>query len=242
MIMDLFFETCSSKSKRRVHFHHFMLDVHRRIHEHKKKLIDQYGRDRHINLSSERDAIAAIAKEIAAESRVLCFDEFHVTDIADAMVMTKLFGELWQSGTLLISTSNRHPDELYENGLNRSYFLPFIEMLKKQCYTISMSSVHDYRMKATSDSSLFFTPLNEVSKKDLYDAFLASDTGSVVKINLPVMMGRHVPVLSRGKSCYMTFKSLCEDNRGPADYHAICKQFDNIYLEGVRQISLRVMI
>lgn len=244
MMMDLFFEGCRVDKKRRVHFHHFMLEIHKRVHEHKKALIDKFGRDRHINLSSERDAIAFVAAQVSAESRLLCFDEFHVTDIADAMIMTKLFGELWRHGTVLVATSNRHPDDLYENGLNRSYFLPFIDLLKNQCTTIALSTSKDYRLEAVKADGAYFLPLNESSKKKLHDACLlsASAVGSakLELVNVPVMMGRQVQVQAAGRSCLVTFASLCEGDRGPADYHAICSQFDRVYLDGVRQLSLKV--
>lgn len=246
MIMDLFFDSCSLESKRRVHFHQFMLEVHRRVHERKKELIELYGRDRHINLSSERDAISYVAKDISAQSKLLCFDEFHVTDIADAMIMSRLFGELWRNETVLVATSNRHPDHLYENGLNRSYFLPFIETLKMQCATIELNTSKDYRLEAIFEEGSYFVPLTDASRKHLYDSFLrigASEPGPVScasLVEVPVMMGRRVPVEGFGRCCYVSFRTLCDEDRGPADYHAICSQYDSIFLDGVRQLSLKV--
>ena len=243
MMMDLFFESCAVEKKRRVHFHEFMLEVHRRVHEHKKALIEQFGRERHINLSSERDAIAIVAKAVAAESQLLCFDEFHVTDIADAMIMSRLFGELWRHGTVLVATSNRHPDDLYENGLNRPYFLPFIDMLKKQCVTVELNTAKDYRMESVTEAGAYFTPLNDSSKQEFYNSFLNSqdpDAGPPSTAVVPVMMGRQVEVDALGHSCLVSFSALCEADRGPADYHAICRHYSRVYLDGVRQLSLKV--
>lgn len=244
MMMDLFFESCAVEKKRRVHFHEFMLEVHRRVHDHKKALIEQFGRERHINLSSERDAIAIVAKAVAAESQLLCFDEFHVTDIADAMIMSRLFGELWKHGTVLVATSNRHPDDLYENGLNRPYFIPFIDMLKKQCVTVELNTAKDYRMEAVAETGAYFTPLSDQNKEEFYNAFAASSevTGRPVRTVLPVMMGREVEVEALGDSCLISFSALCEADRGPADYHAIVRHYNRIYLDGVRQLSLKVFL
>ena len=217
--------------------------MHKRIHLHKKDMIARYGRDRHINLSSERDAIGAVAREISAESKLLCFDEFHVTDIADAMVMSRFFGELWKEGTILVATSNRHPDDLYESGLNRSYFLPFIDMLKKQCVTVSLTSGTDYRMRAETEVGAYYVPHNSENQKLLYTAFLLSsetENSEVTLKNIPVMMGRWVEVRSLGSSCYITFKDMCEADRGPADYHSICQRYNTVFLEGIRQLSLKV--
>jgi predicted ATPase len=109
VIMDMFFENCEIKLKKRVHFHQFMLEIHQKIHLYKKDLLSTYGRELNLNLSSERDAISQVAESIAKESKLLCFDEFQVTDICDAMILSKLFAVLWSKGTVLIATSNRPP-------------------------------------------------------------------------------------------------------------------------------------
>ena len=145
MAMDVFYTHCPLASKRRVHFHKFMLEIHQRIHAYKQRLLLQYGREVHINLSSERDAIAAVAHDVADECRLLCFDEFQVTDICDAMMLAKFFGVLWERGTVLVATSNRPPTDLYKDGLNRSYFLPFIDRLQEECVVWDMGTGEDYR-------------------------------------------------------------------------------------------------
>ena len=145
MAMDVFYDHCPLAAKRRVHFHKFMLEIHQRIHAYKQRLLQQYGREVHINLSSERDAIAAVAHDIADECRLLCFDEFQVTDICDAMMLAKFFGVLWERGTVLVATSNRPPTDLYKDGLNRSYFLPFIDRLQDECVVWDMGTSEDYR-------------------------------------------------------------------------------------------------
>jgi predicted ATPase len=118
VIMDMFFENCEIKSKKRVHFHQFMLEIHQKIHLYKKDLLKNYGRELNLNLSSERDAISQVAESIAKESKLLCFDEFQVTDICDAMILSKLFAVLWSKGTVLIATSNRPPSGIVVYGID----------------------------------------------------------------------------------------------------------------------------
>lgn len=254
MMMDLFFDSSDIEMKRRVHFHEFMLEVHKRVHQHKKDTMLKYDKhdQRRIDHSSERFAISAVAKAISAESRLLCFDEFQVTDIADAMIMTQLFNELWDNGTVLVATSNRRPNDLYENGLNRAYFMPFIDLLKERCRTIEMKSSQDYRRQAVLDTGAFYTPIDEKSKQALYESFIQSglksknDNGNSdavpapEDVAVPVMMGRQVHVIALGNSCYSSFHYLCETDKGPADYHAICSRYGAIFVEGIPQISVRV--
>ena len=116
MLMDMFYNSIKYPTKRRTHFHSFMLDIHKRMHDHKQFLLKTYGRDVHINMSSERDPIVYIASSISKESRVLCFDEFQVTDVCDALILRRLFNELWKNGVVLVATSNRPPKDLYLNG------------------------------------------------------------------------------------------------------------------------------
>jgi predicted ATPase len=177
MVMDLFYNHCPISAKRRVHFHKFMLEIHQRIHLYKKKLMAEHGRDVHLNLSSERDAIATVAHDIADECVLLCFDEFQVTDICDAMILTKFFGVLWERGTVLVATSNRPPDELYKDGLNRHYFLPFIDRLTRECVVWDMEAHHDYRQQNVALANAYYTPVNEATTKLLWDDFLSSSRG-----------------------------------------------------------------
>ena len=136
MLMDLLFENAHIKRKKRVHFHKFCLNVHKRIH-----LIKKHSREVKDRITSESEAIEIVANELSREATVLCFDEFQVTDIADALMLSKLFAILWEHGTVLVTTSNRPPVDLYKDGLNRQYFLPFIERLETQCigrYTLCL--------------------------------------------------------------------------------------------------------
>lgn len=146
MVMDMFYNSCHLEQKRRVHFHQFMLNVHRLIHYHKQYLLVKFGRSRHVDLSPEHDSIRQVGYQIAAETKLLCFDEFQVTDICDALILTKLFDAMWSRGVVLVATSNRPPTDLYLDGINRPDFLPFIERLQMECIVRKLDSGKDYRL------------------------------------------------------------------------------------------------
>lgn len=237
--MDLFFTTTNTSRKRRVHFHKFMLEVHCHIHSFKRHLLNTYGRDTNINLSPDRDPIKYAAKIINSESQLLCFDEFQVTDIADAIIMTKLFNELWNNGTVLIATSNRPPQDLYLGGLNRQYFLPFIEELKHRCIVKHLNSNIDYRFQQEHKGNVYFTPLSETSTQKLRQLFeLDKDSSSVIIKDISVMMGRKLTLEVCGNSCWVTFQQLCCANLGSSDYTALISNFDRIYLDGIPYLSI----
>jgi predicted ATPase len=262
MAMDLFFSSCAVDRKRRVHFHKFLLEVHARVHAFKKDLLQRYGRDVHVNLSKERDPWTQIAKQIANESRLLCFDEFQVTDIADAVIMTKLFGVLWSEGVVLVATSNRTPGELYENGLNREYFLPFISMLEEQCVVFDMKSTTDYRKRAVKKEGAYFCPLNpeatqqmrllftnydyahpdgaEVEITEASKTVASNPTGSLEIRRVEIMNNRYIDVEAVGRSCWVSFRELCFTDRGAADYAALCRLFDCIFIDGIAKLNVQV--
>ena len=157
LCMDLLYEASTLTKKRRVHFHDFMSETHQRVHEWKMKQpkidIGHRRKDgsRYIQIAPESDALLHVASEISNEAWLLCFDEFQVTDVADALIMTKLFGTMWKNGTVVVATSNRAPSQLYENGLNRHYFMPFIGALEQTCKLHSMDSSLDHRMLTQKD-------------------------------------------------------------------------------------------
>lgn len=231
-VADLFVSTLPQNvTRRRIHFHEFMMDVHSRLHAARSKS------------GYSGDPLLRIGQEVRDESRVLCFDEFQVSDIADAMILKRLFGSIWASGGLMVSTSNRHPDKLYEKGLNRPLFVPFIKELQRRCEVWQMEGNQDYRMqtqgKHDQRDQVFFTeesPFNES-----LDATLQG--GQLLPMVIPVMMGRELKV----KACRIaghknfvvsaTFKGLCEKNLGTSDYYALSKKADVIYLSGLRQFK-----
>lgn len=225
-IADLFAATLPSQiTSRRAHFHEFMLDIHSRLHR-ARSAPDYSG-----------DPLGKIGREVREESRVLCFDEFQVTDIADAMILQRLFTSIWSAGGVMVSTSNRHPDTLYENGLNRPLFLPFIEQLKHRCELWKMEGDEDYRMSASGERMDTFFTGHDTFKKAL-DASLRGVGLSLQ--TLRVMMGRHLRIQAAdpggtGKLVvHASFSELCETNLGAADYHALCYASSAIFVEGLR--------
>jgi protein AFG1 len=223
-------------SRRRAHFHEFMLDVHSRLH-HARSSAPKYG---------SVDPLPVIGRQIHAESRVLCFDEFQVTDIADAMILQRLMGAFWAAGGVMVATSNRQPEKLYEDGLNRELFLPFIAMLKYRCETWNLGGEIDYRLGTTGTSAeerrkVFFTDATEFQEN--LDAATQGQTPKTHEI--AVMMGRKLQVSAvqsgdteGSLTVISTFSELCENKLGAADYHALCRRANTIYLPGLRRFSL----
>lgn len=229
-LADLFSATLSSRiSKRRTHFHEFMLDIHSRLH-HARSSPGYAG-----------DPLQRIGREVADESRVLCFDEFQVSDIVDAMILKRLFGAIWTAGGVMVSTSNRHPEQLYENGLNRPLFIPFIKDLEQRCEVWRLQGEEDYRMRATTErDEVYFTD------GAAFDAamLVASHGQPFEAKTIPVMMGRALQVAAAlspdktGKTIvHSTFADLCQRNLGAADYHALCATASSIYLSGLAQFQ-----
>lgn len=227
-IADLFAATLPPQvSRRRAHFHEFMLDIHSRLHR-ARSAADYAG-----------DPLTKIGREVRRESRVLCFDEFQVTDIADAMILQRLFTSIWAAGGVMVSTSNRHPDRLYENGLNRPLFVPFMQQLKQKCELWEMEGNEDYRMISTGERvQTFFTDYSAFTSA--LDVELA---GSELKPHtLRVMMGRSLSVQAaqshKNKTSKMivhaSFSELCQASLSAADYHALCHASSAIFLEGLR--------
>ncbi|KAG9408021.1 hypothetical protein AC1031_021261 [Aphanomyces cochlioides] len=239
MLMDLFYQNLVNK-KRRVHFHEFLLDVHRRIHARKQVHLEEFGRSMHIELQPERDIIGIIAKEIAAESPVLCFDEFQVIDIADAMIMRKFFGVLFQQGTVMVATSNTHPRNLYPDGVNREYFLPFLDLLQQHTRVLAIESSTDHRRHDKPLEETYLTPLNTQTRAHI-DSIVQSLQAPGAKLQLetiPVMMGRTLQVQSSGDVCVVDFNSLCNTDRGAADYKALSEHFHTVVLTEIPQLTL----
>ena len=145
-LMDLFYSNCEvNGGKCRVHFHEFMQEFHRKLHQYKESQIEQNGRESHLSLTSEKDAIVQVSKQIALSNILICFDEFHVTDIADALILSHIFETFYKTGSVVFATSNHSPETLDMNGLNRMFFLPFISLISTHSRVIDISSSVDYR-------------------------------------------------------------------------------------------------
>ncbi len=231
MLMDLFFELVPVEHKRRAHFNDFMADVHDRIGRHREAL--KAGR------TTESDPIPPVAAALAGEAWVLCFDEFTVTDIADAMILSRLFSALFERGVVLIATSNVAPDSLYRDGLNRGLFLPFIGILKQNTRILELDIDTDYRMQKLDSIPVYMTPDDEAARRQMDEAWGAIADGETVGERLLTVKGRKVAIpRAAGRAARFDFADLCEKPLGARDYLAIAAEFDTIFIDHVPAMNL----
>ena len=226
MLMDLFFDAVQIKRKRRAHFHEFMLDIHARLKVERDK---QKG-----------DPIPPVVAALADEARLLCFDEMVVNNMADAAIMSRLFAGLFDSGVTVITTSNRHPDDLYKDGLNRQLFLPFIELVKQRLDVMALDGPTDYRRDRLGQARTWLTPNGTEATREISETFFRltdyppEDRAHVPAIDIDVGGGRmlHVPKALKGVAVF-SFKRLCAEARGAADYLAVARRFHSVIIVGI---------
>ncbi|MGZ5840700.1 MAG: cell division protein ZapE [Xanthobacteraceae bacterium] len=226
MLMDLFYEVSPVQRRRRAHFHEFMIDVHERVHglRHKMKVGEYAG----------EDPIELVAKDLAREAWLLCFDEFHVTDIADAMILGRLFAQLFTRGVVVVATSNVAPVDLYKDGLNRALFVPFIDMLEAHMDIVRLASRTDFRLEKLAGLAVWHVPADEAADAALDDAWrrLARENdGAAQELALK---GRtiHVPRAAMGVARF-SFHDLCEQPLAAADYLRIAHEYHTIILDHI---------
>lgn len=226
MLMDWFYEAAPIEAKSRVHFHAFMLDVHGRINARRK------GKD------NDGDPIEPVARAIAKEARLLCFDEFHVTDITDAMILSRLFDALWENGVVVVATSNRAPNDLYKNGLNRPLFEPFIARMDKHMIIHAFAGDTDHRLRALTAAPVYYTPLGADADQAL-DAAWKRLTGKAEERPTTLrVQGRDVVLHRTAASVVKTsFTRLCADTLGAADYLYLAQAFQTLILENVPKLG-----
>lgn len=236
MLMDLFYNHCGITEKYRIHFNSFMLGVHTKIHEYKKS----YSKNRNVK-SLQFDPIKPVVQELTSKSWLLCLDEFQVTDIGDAMVLKRLFTELFKNGVIVVATSNRRPDDLYKNGLQRSNFVPFIGVLKEYCNILLLDSGIDYRQKFKSGKhNCYFIKDNFDANKELNQIFkiLAARETDVIRPRILTIKGRNV---SFSKTCGQvadcTFEELCGRPLGAGDYLLLSQVFHTIIIRDIPQMT-----
>jgi cell division protein ZapE len=226
MLMDMYFDLVPVRRKRRVHFNAFMADAHDRIQKH--RLARKNGE------AKEDDPIPPVAKALAEEAWVLCFDEFSVTDIADAMILSRLFSALFAEGVILVATSNVAPDDLYRDGLNRKLFLPFIDLLKPHTEVLALDGGKDYRLDRFNHLPVYMTPNGPDTDRKMDDAWDAVSHGLPEAPAEVTVKGRHVAVpRAAGASARFTFADLCEKPLAARDYLAIAARYDTIFIDHV---------
>src|SRR5215831_11899386 len=226
MLMDLFFETSPAIRKRRVHFHEFMSDVHERVHVYRQEIKN--------GESSEHDPIQRTAAAIAEESWLLCFDEFHVTDIADAMILGRLFTRLFELGVVLVATSNVAPDDLYKDGLNRALFLPFIALLEERVEVVRLLARTDFRLEKLAGAPVWHVPADEKADAALDEAWRRLAGGHAGTTHELMVKGHaiRVPKAAMGVARF-SFTDLCAQPLAAADYLKIAHEFHTIILDHI---------
>lgn len=220
MLMDLFFETVPFSAKRRVHFHEFMGEVH-----------DLIGEFRELE---KGDPIPHTAQSIVSEARLLCFDELHVTDIADAMILGRLFASLFEAHTVVVATSNSAPTGLYRDGLNRPLFEPFIELVEERMEVLQLEAATDYRLEKLRDAELYFTPANKKAAKEMRGVFTKLTGHKKGKPASLQVRGRSVavPEAAMGVARF-DFADLCGRPLGANDYLVIAHAYHTLLIENV---------
>ncbi|MEO8300355.1 MAG: cell division protein ZapE [Rhizomicrobium sp.] len=221
LLMDLFFEEAATAKKRRAHFNRFMVDVHARIHAERQK-------------PGSGDPIPVVARAIAEEARLLCFDEFQVADVADAMILGRLFDWLFCEGVTIVATSNSPPDRLYEGGLNRQLFLPFIEEIKQRLEVIELNGPTDYRLQRISGLNVYLTPLGPEADAAMDEAWKRLTDSKRGKPASLTVLGRQVavPQAARGVARF-AFEELCDRPLAAADYLAVAQEFHTILIDHI---------
>ncbi len=220
MLMDLFFAAAPIKKKRRVHFNAFMVETHARIHEAR-----QQGAD---------DPIPPVARTIAREAALLCFDEFQVTDVADAMILGRLFEQLFAAGVVVVATSNTPPQRLYEGGLNRRLFLPFVAMLEQRLDVVELNGPVDYRLQRLAQLDIYIVPLGPAADAAMDAAWLHLTDRKRGEPQTLAVLGRKLPVPQAAKGlARFSFDQLCREPFGAADYLEIARHFHTLLIDRI---------
>jgi cell division protein ZapE len=226
MLMDLFFDAAPVARKRRVHFHAFMLEVHDRVERERR--------------ARTQEPVTKVAADLAVDASLLCFDEFQVNDIADAMILERLFRALFDAGTIVVATSNRPPDRLYEGGLQRDRFLPFIALLESRLDRLELDSGRDYRLSRMTGKPVYYMPLDANAHRALEAAFaeLTDDLPGTSETLIVKARALVVPRAARNVA-WFRFGELCARPLAAADYLAIAERFAVVILEGIPRLEPR---
>ncbi len=221
-LMDCFYDAVPYRRKRRIHFHAFMHQVHQRLEE----------------LKGESDPMAALAERIAREVRLLCFDEFHVSDIADAMILGRLLEALFERGVVFVMTSNYPPDRLYPNGLQRDRFLPTIALMKARLDVLEVDAGVDYRLRTLEQVEIFHCPADEAAERKMAEYFAAIDGGEGEAGGDIEILGRTIPTRRRGHGAiWFDFAALCGGPRSQNDYLELAQAYHTVLVSGIPRMS-----
>lgn len=226
MLMALFYDACPLQEKRRVHFNTFMQEVHAFMHQCRQR--------------NEADAISALAKQIRASVILLCFDEFHVTDIADAMILGRLFSKLFELGVIVVITSNRHPSDLYQGGLQREQFLFFIKVLQGEAQIIELDAKEDYRLSyQAARQKNYYWPIDDNARAFIRRRYNELTQLTVMHVGVLRVFGREIVLFAaHGDVAYTSFNELCAQSLGPADYLAIAKKFKTLIVADIPKLTI----
>ena len=223
-IMDCFFNAVPLERKTRLHFHEFMREVHRQLHE----------------LKGQQDPLEVLAKRMSRKHRLICFDEFHVADVTDAMILYKLLDAMFRNRMSIVTTSNFHPDGLYPNGLHRDRILPAIELLKQQLQVVNVDAGNDYRRRALENANLYLQPLNEANEAEMHRMFgqLAETADEDPELNI-----EHRVLKARRKAggvVWFDFNTLCGGPRSQNDYLELASRFHTVMLSDVPHMPVKM--
>ena len=217
-MMDIFFETLNIQEKKRVHFHRFMKILHDDLDK----------------ISAQKDPLKKVAKEISKKTKVLCFDEFYVEDIGDAMLLGRFINELFENKVTLITTSNTHPDNLYRDGLHRSRFLPAIKSIKENCEIYELNSAQDYRLRTLEQLEIFIIGKRDQGIKELESNFTELTNGEFQDGQKIKILGREINTIKLAQgSLWVSFKEICEGPRSAKDYIEVCSEFHTLFVSNV---------
>lgn len=221
-MMDIFYDCLPEHGKLRMHFHQFMLSIHKKLKQYK----------------DEKDPLILIAKKIAKDNVVICFDEFFVSDIADAMLLAGLFDALFKEGVSLVTTSNVEPDNLYKGGISRDRFLPAIEHLKQYTQVIHIESINDYRLRELQNARTYLMPLGEETRKKMRKIFESLTNQSWSQYELIMIAGRGIQTLRKGSGIiWFLFDDLCTIPRSQVDYLEIAQSYHTVILSNVPKLT-----
>lgn len=221
-LMDLFFGSLEFERKKRIHFHRMMSDVHKRLGE----------------ARGTTDPLDKIAADIAAETSVLCFDEFFVSDIGDAMILGRLLDGLFRRGVVLVATSNAKPGDLYKEGLQRQQFLPAINALENQCEILELDGGTDYRLRLFEEAGTYLTPVNELAEVKLTHYFEGMSSGKAIENHKIDILGRDVQTRRCAKGiAWFDFLAICDGPRSQEDYIEIARWYPTVIISGIPQLT-----